>query len=112
MKTSTSVKTTITVNIAGQSFDLTPAEAKSLKDQLEAAMPGKTVELVPCPYPVPERPYPRPRNPWPDLIRRKDEQDFQKMFHEQPDFPPMTICRTSDAPPLANYRGAQCKQLH
>lgn len=68
MKTKdTSVKTTITVNIEGQSFDLTLAQAKKLKQQLEEAIPDVPQQIfVPVPYPKPEPvPY-RPRRPWGD----------------------------------------------
>lgn len=66
MKTKdTSVDTKITVTIHGSSFEMTVAEAKKLKAQLEAVIPEKPNPIfIPQPYPVPA-PAPEPR-PWRD----------------------------------------------
>lgn len=98
----TQVTTKITVTIGDKSFEMTVAEAKALKAQLEAAIPENPENprpiMVPCPYPVPEpRPwrerYPvRPQYPEPIWKQEKDFRDFDRMYREQPVFPPMTIC--------------------
>lgn len=91
MKTpDTKVTTKITVSIKGQSFEMTVAEAKKLKEQLEAAIPEKPHPIfVPQPYPVPE-PAPYRRRPWNDgpwlgepMKITCSEQDRQNRFNAQ-----------------------------
>ncbi len=91
MKPETKVTAKITVEIAGQTFELSTAEAKKLREQLDAAIPERTV--MPYPKQVVERPVYIP------VPYHRQDQYREDRLRRQTDFPPMTITCVDNARP-------------